>query len=153
MEAAFWQTLTTSAPAEWLQRSAIAYLLVNAAHIASLGLLIGTVVMLDLRLLGAFAALPLRSLGRALLRMAATGLALAAATGAWLFSVNAVEYVGNPALQVKLVLISLALLNLLLLHRRGWTDEPPSAAVRVHAVLSLALWLSVLVAGRWIGFA
>ena len=86
------------------------------------------------------------------MRCAAAGLGLALLTGAWLFSVKPDEYLANTAFRWKLVLLAFALVNVGLQHRspefmlRSW-------AVRVRAGLSLCLWLSVLVAGRWIGFA
>ena len=80
-----------------LQRSGTAYLLVNAAHIVAIGMLFGTIVSLDLRLLGAFQTLPLAVLGPFLSRMAGCGLALAVLTGFCLFSVRPLEYTANPA--------------------------------------------------------
>jgi hypothetical protein len=75
-----------------LRDSAIAYPLVNAAHIAAFGLLLGAIATLDLRLLGAFRAAPLGALGPPLWRVAAGGLAAAAVTGLLLFSTRAVAY-------------------------------------------------------------
>ena len=64
-----------------LQRSGTAYLLVNAAHILGVGLLVGAILPLDLRLLGFFRGVPLQVVGPFLSRAAATGLVLALATG------------------------------------------------------------------------
>lgn len=143
-------------PALFLQRSALAYLLVNAAHIASLGLLVGSVITLDLRLLGAFQTVPLSGAWGMLTRMAALGLVLAVLTGALLFSVNAPGYVHNRAFQIKLCLMVAAVLNALCLHRRASSmlrhDLGLTVSIKLHAALSVALWLSVLLAGRWIGF-
>jgi len=151
---------------EWLDGNAVAsamiaapwlYILVNAAHILGLGLLIGAILPLDLRLTGLLRRADLGVLFPFLTRAAMTGLALALATGFLLFLVNPVEYAANRALQVKLVLILLALANAALLHlglRRGrWAaGEAIPLPVRLSAALSIALWLSVLLAGRWIGF-
>lgn len=137
--------------AVWLQQSGTAYLFVNAAHILSIGLLLGAIVPLDLRLLGFFRRLPIEVLGPFLVRCAATGLALAALTGAWLFSVNPTEYFENTAFRWKLVLLAFALVNIAWQHwGAGFMAVTP--ATRVRAGISLCLWLSVLVAGRWIGF-
>lgn len=156
MAAEFWQWLAQLAPATWLQRSALAYLVVNAAHIAALAVLIGTIVTLDLRLLGLNRQVPLPVIAPFLSRMAGWGLGFAVLSGIWLFLVNAPIYVENVAFRLKLALIGAGLLNVLLLHRRrDWrrlADGPASFALRVHAALSLALWLGVLLAGRWIGF-
>lgn len=136
--------------AVWLQQSGTAWLFVNAAHILGIGVLLGSILPLDLRLLGFFRRYPLEVLEPFLVSGAATGLALAAATGAWLFSVKPAEYLGNEAFRWKLVLLVAALANVALQHTRRKTAAGP--VTRVSAALSLCLWLSALVAGRWIGF-
>jgi hypothetical protein len=139
--------------ATWLQQSATAWLFVNAAHIVGIGLLLGSIMPLDLRLLGAFRRYPVDMLGPFLVRVAATGLALAALTGLWLFSVNPGEYLANDAFRWKAALLALALVNVVIQHRgAGMREWRITAAMRVSAALSLGLWLSVVVAGRWIGF-
>ena len=140
-----------------LQRSGTLYLLVNAAHIAAIGLLVGTIVSLDLRMLGAFRAVPLAVLAPFLSRMATGGLALAILTGVLLFSVRPVEYAENPAFLAKLVLVALGVLNALWLHAgRHWrgvlSGQQVHAVARLHALASLLLWPGAIVAGRWIGF-
>jgi hypothetical protein len=138
--------------ASWLQQSAIAYLFVNAAHILGIGLLLGAILPLDLRLLGMFRGFPVEVLGPFLVRCAGTGLCLALPTGAWLFSVKPGEYLANEAFRWKLALLALALVNVGLQHwglKRGIHLSP---ATQARAAVSLGLWLSVLVAGRWIGF-
>ncbi|HYG44420.1 MAG TPA: DUF2214 domain-containing protein [Bordetella sp.] len=134
-----------------------AYLLVNAAHICAIGVLLGTIAALDLRLLGTARALPLSAAAPYLARMAAAGLLLAVLTGAWLFSVQPAQYLGNTAFQAKLALVALGSLNALWLHAgRSWprilADAPVPASARLHAALSLLLWPATIVAGRWIGF-
>lgn len=140
-----------------LQRSYLAYLLVNTAHIVALGVLLGAILPLDLRMLGAFRALPLNVIGPFLSRMAAAGLTLAMLTGFWLFSVQPLEYAGNPAFLAKISLVALGALNALWLHGgkhwRAACDGPAiTLPARLHAAASLVLWLSAAVAGRWIGF-
>ena len=92
-----------------LQRSGTLYLFVNAAHIASVGLLIGGILPLDLRLAGLLRGVPLATIGPFLSRSAATGLALAIATGLWLFTVKPREYLENEAFLWKMALLALAL--------------------------------------------
>jgi hypothetical protein len=137
--------------AVWLQQSGTAYLFVNAAHILGIGLLLGAILPLDLRLLGFFRRFNIEVLGPFLVRCAATGLGLAALTGAWLFTVNPVEYFENTAFRWKLVLLVFALVNIAWQHR-GAGFMAVSTMARVRAGISVCLWLSVLVAGRWIGF-
>lgn len=153
---ATWAAISALPPAIFLQRNTLAYLLLNAAHIASLGLLIGSVITLDVRLLGGFRAVSLSGAWSMLARMAALGLVLAMLTGALLFSVNAPGYAQNRAFQIKLCLIFAGVLNALCLHRRALNvlrnDIGPIGSIKLHAALSVALWLGVVVAGRWIGF-
>ncbi|PCD00408.1 DUF2214 domain-containing protein [Halopseudomonas pelagia] len=157
MDDSLWTALTALPPAVWLRDYFLAYLLVNAAHIAGLGMLLGSIITLDLRLLGLFRQAPLQPLAHVLSRTAASGLALAIFTGIWLFLVNAPEYVNNSAFLSKLLLVSLAIANATFLHsRRHWRlalqEGRANLPVRIHALISLLLWPAALVAGRWIGF-
>jgi len=141
----------------WLQRSGTAYLFVNAAHILGIGLLVGAILPLDLRLAGLLRGAPIGILAPFLIRAAGFGLGLALLTGAWLFTVKPGEYAGNPAFLWKLALLALALANIALQHRggalaSGLATERPSWRVRAGALASFTLWLCVLVAGRWVGF-
>lgn len=140
-----------------LRRHQTAYLILNAVHIISIGLLVGAIMTLDLRILGLFRQFPVSALAPPLSRVAATGVVLAMLTGAALFSVRPIAYAQNPAFLVKLCLIAVGLGNALLLNRsRSWQfavgDGPIPRSVRLAAILSLILWISVVIAGRWIGF-
>jgi hypothetical protein len=134
------EQLETLPPSIWLRRSGTLYLLVNAAHIGSIGLLIGSIVPLDLRLLGLIRPGP-----------------LAVLTGAMLLSVRPLEYLQNPAFLTKMGLLGAGALNAWAV-RRGpaWArvlDQGKAGGVlRIQAGASLLLWLGCLVAGRWIGF-
>lgn len=144
--------------AELLRRSATLYLLVNAAHILGIGLLVGAILPLDLRLTGVLRNGPIGVLAPFLVRVAATGLALAVLTGLLLFSVRPTEYAGNPAFLAKMGLFGLGLVNIALQHgSKGWSPLHEQGEVtlvtRMLAGLSFVVWLAVLVAGRWIGFA
>ncbi|ESW62385.1 MAG: membrane protein [Rhodobacter sp. CACIA14H1] len=149
--------LADSALAAALRGSATLYLLVNASHILGIALLVGAILPLDLRLAGAFPRTPLPAIAPLLRGTAIAGLALATATGAILFTANPAEYLGNPAFRLKLLLLAAALLNATIVTRspawsRVLSGDPPSLGLRVMALLSAALWLSMVLAGRWIGF-
>ena len=140
-----------------LQRSGTAYLFVNAAHIVSVGLLIGGILPLDLRLTGLLRGVPLAVIGPFLSRSAALGLALAIVTGLWLFTVKPREYLDNAAFLWKMGLLTLALVNIAVQHRNhhyrlALGGGAVHLTVRLTACCSIVLWLAVLVAGRWIGF-
>ena len=148
--------------AEWpvaaaLRRSELLYPVVNAAHILGIGLLVGAIFTLDLRVTGAFRRAPLAVLGPPLVRMATIGLGLAVATGFLLFSVRPQDYAANPAFLVKLSFIAAGLLNVLLLRlgtgwQRALAGGPVTAPVRMAAVVSMLIWMSAVLAGRWIAF-
>ena len=144
-------------PAAWLRRSTFAYPLVNAAHILGIGLILGAILPLDLRLMGAFRATPLEAIGPFLSRTAAAGVAVALVTGFLLFLVEPGEYLANPAFLAKLGLLALALANVAAVHRgpawrRAVTGRGVAPALRASAAASMLLWLGALIAGRWIGF-
>ncbi|WAC48461.1 DUF2214 domain-containing protein [Asticcacaulis sp. SL142] len=143
--------------AAWLQASPVAYIFVNASHILSIGLILGAILPLDLRLMGAFRSVPLSLIGPFLSRCAMTGVALAVVTGLWLFSVAPADYLANPAFLWKVGLLAVAILNIGFQHlkpafKRALRGGPLTAGVKLSAVASFILWLSVLLAGRWIGF-
>lgn len=155
LDAAAW--VEGSLLAQALRQSGNLYMLVNAAHILGVGLLIGAIVPLDLRLLGILRHGELPVLAPFLSRAAATGLAVAIATGLALWSVRATQYLGNAAFLWKLAIILLGLMNIGLQHGiGGWAAVTArgevSRSARLFAALSLAAWLAALVAGRWIGF-
>jgi hypothetical protein len=140
-----------------LQESGTAYLFVNAAHILGIGLLVGSILPLDLRLLGFFRDVPIAIVVPFLWRVAAVGAVTAILMGMWLFSVRPQEYVSNTAFLVKMALLTAALVNVFLQHRsRDFTlaieGGDIGLAVRLRAAMSALLWVSVLLAGRWIGF-
>jgi hypothetical protein len=140
-----------------LRGSAIAYLLVNAIHIAAIGLLLGSIVTLDLRLLGLFRSHPVSHLAPPLVRVAVAGFLCAALTGALLFTTRPAAYAENPAFLAKLALIAVGLLNVVILRLNPlWmeigNDRHAPIAVRAAAFISLVIWLGAVLAGRWIGF-
>ncbi len=140
-----------------LRESGTAYLFVNATHILGIGLLVGAILPLDLRLVGVLRGPPLALLGPFLSRASAVGLGLAMTTGMWLFSVNPLDYIENQAFLYKMGLLGLALINVISQHasvdyRLALQGGAIHVRVRVFALLSACLWLAILVAGRWIGF-
>lgn len=153
----FLQSIAGWPGAVFLQEYWIAYLFVNAAHILGIGLLLGAILPLDLLLLRSLRGRDLPLIGPFLIRAAATGIALAVITGLWLFSVKPAEYAENPAFLFKAALLVLAICNIALQHRgerfaAALRGGQPAVRVRALAAGSAILWLSILIAGRWIGF-
>lgn len=152
------QVLADWPVAAGLRRSSVAYAAVNAAHILSVGLVIGAIVTLDLRLLGLFRESALGQIGPPLVRVAAAGIVLAAVTGMLLFSVRPAAYAQNPAFLVKLALVGLGVANAALAHatprwRHALASGEVHGRLKLGASVSLVLWMAAVGAGRWIGFA
>ncbi|ANL64887.1 hypothetical protein AMC82_CH01196 [Rhizobium phaseoli] len=150
-----WLSATT--PAVTLRRSATLYMFVNTGHILAIGLLVGAILPLDLRLAGCFRKVPVEIVAPFLSRSAGVGLAAAILTGFCLFSARAVEYAANSAFLAKLGLVGLGLLNLLVVHLgQGWKTVISTGLIqpglRFSAALSAAVWIAAVLAGRWIGF-
>jgi hypothetical protein len=142
-----------------LRNSRWTYATVNASHIVGLALLFGAIVPLDLRLMGCWRSVPVRTLARILVPIAAGGLVLAIAAGLLLFATRASEYAGLTLFWVKLGLIACGIANALLLRTASqWeaaqsaTDITPPPRLRAAGALSIALWLSVIVCGRMLAF-
>ena len=106
----------------------------ESIHVIGLAALVGTIVLEDLRTLG----LKIADTSR-LKIWTHTGLALMLITGAVMFLSDATRYLHNPAFDVKITLLVLALIAHFTLHRRG---------TRFAASLSLALWTCVVLAAR-----
>jgi hypothetical protein len=143
--------------AAFLRQSLWAYPVVNALHIFSIGLIAGAITTLDLRVLGMFRDIPLALLARPLLRVAQAGVVMTLLSGFVLFSVQPENYLGNAAFQIKLVLLTLALANAFLVHqlpcwRRALDNNHVHPLLAAAALLSLMLWASTILAGRWIAF-
>lgn len=138
-----------------LKTSFVVYPLVNALHILAIGGLVTSVLLMDLRLLGAFASVPGAPLVSLLNRVALVAFAGAALTGITMFSVRARDYAASPVFLLKMMLIAVAILNFLLfrrLHARPHKTDRLPLRLRLQAMVSATLWLGVLVAGRFIGF-
>ena len=154
MEALF-AALEGTALAQALRGSRWGYAAINGAHVFAIALLIGSVVPLNLRLLGVWRGITREALVRVLAPVAASGLILALLTGPLLFSVRAREYGDVGFLQLKLAFIALGILSALALcWAHGFLlKDAPRARLVGHAILSTVCWLGALVCGRLIAFA
>jgi len=154
----------------WLQSTAIASAIgeneilfpwIESIHVLAIVLVIGTISIVDLRLLGvASLDLGVRRLMRDVIPYTWGAFAIAAITGSLMFSSDAVHYAHNYFFQGKLVLLALAGLNMAGFHLIGvgdierWdagTASTPIAA-KAAAAISLTVWIAVVACGRGIGF-
>jgi hypothetical protein len=155
-----WLTaLQELAPVAALRSGRWSYAAVNAAHITGIAILFGAILPLDLRLMGCFRRVPIRTLARVLVPVAAAGLTLAIVMGLLLFSIRAVQYAGTTLFQIKMALVACGIANAVLLRKaaaweagRDSTADMPPPRLRVAGALSIALWLSVIFCGRFVAF-
>jgi len=156
--------------AAWLQGSALGhamresgvwtYALVNLAHVLGIATLFGSILVLDLRLIGLGRRVPLAALSSSIVPVAAAGFLLAATTGLGLLATKTTEYVGNPFLLIKFPAIALGLATAVVIARtRAWrahtTRELTAGEQSQLAILggvSLVCWLTAVVAGRMIAY-
>jgi hypothetical protein len=152
--------LEATALAAALRNSVWSYPLVNAAHILGVALLVGSIVPLDLRLLGAWRVEPLAPLWTILSRTAGAGLLLAIIFGMLLFITRATEYVGSNLFLAKMVVVVIGTANGCALRMLPSPDASritsaemmPPLRVRFAAGLSLGAWLAALILGRLVGY-
>ena len=149
--------LQESALGHAMRSSPALYPAVEILHIIGFVALVGSIVALDVRLLGLGRAIPIQPMARLLLPLSRFGFLLAISMGFLLFSADASHVVRNPAFQAKLLLIAAALVTVAIAHAGPWrrialwgTEAPGSA--KVMALASLLLWLSVVCAGRLIAY-
>ena len=135
----------------WIATHPFAYPLLEAVHIVGIALLLGSLVLFELRVLGLGAALPLPAVARLALPLSLCGFAVAAASGMTMFASQPDELLGNRAFVTKMALVLVAGCNAVLFHLRGGSTKLDGLA-RAQTVLSLGLWLGVLACGRWIAY-
>jgi len=128
-----------------------AYPALEVVHIVGIALLVGNLVLLELRVWGAAPELPLAALARLSLTLAASGFGLLAISGLLMFATRPDELLANRAFTIKLGLIMLSGLNAAWFHARGSLQRADSTA-RGLTALSLGLWLAVIICGRWFAY-
>ena len=135
----------------WIAVNPFAYPALEVVHIVGIALLVGNLVLFELRVWGAGAALPVSALARLALTISLAGFALAAASGSLMFASQPAELLANRAFTLKMGLLMLAGTNAALFHARGGVARLDRVA-RAQTALSLGLWLAVIICGRWIAY-
>ena len=134
-----------------LQSHPWAYPALEIVHIVGIALLVGNLVLLELRVFGRGAALPIADLARLSLTLAFCGFALVGASGLLMFSTQTQELLANRAFTLKMGLIVLAAGNAVAFHVRGSLQRLDTTA-RALMLVSTGLWLAVITCGRWIAY-
>ncbi len=136
----------------WIAEHPVAYPALQVVHIAGIALLLGSLVLLELRVWGLGRELPVAALARLALPLSLLGFGLAAASGLAMFAAHPGELLANRPFVIKLGLLMLAGTNAALFHARGGLQRGDAVA-RAQTALSLGLWLAAIICGRWIAYA
>jgi hypothetical protein len=135
---------------------------IETLHVLALTLVVGSIMVVDLRLLNlASRNRSVRELTSEMLPWTWVAFVCAVITGGTLFSSAATRYWGIVPFRAKMVMLMLAGLNMAVFHLgayRGvaaWDRAPavPPPAAKLAGGLSLLIWVSVVMLGRWIGFS
>ncbi|HEY8521853.1 MAG TPA: DUF6644 family protein [Gammaproteobacteria bacterium] len=158
--AAFAERAEASGLGEWMRTSLKAMPVVESIHVMALALVFGTILIVDLRLLGfASTRRPFTRVSGELLKLTWAGFIVSVITGAMMFTANATTYYDNTAFRLKLLALLAAGVNMAVFHL--WTmrnvsawdkDAVPPVPARAAGALSIAIWVAVIVCGRVIGF-
>ena len=128
-----------------------AYPLLEVLHLAGIALLLGNLVLLELRVFGLGRELPAPALARLSLGLAGLGFGLAAASGLLMFATQPLELLANRAFVLKMGLLMLAACNAALFHARGSLHKLDATA-KILMMVSTLIWLLALGCGRWIAY-
>jgi hypothetical protein len=144
---------------EWLWL----YPSVEVVHIVGIGLLFGSIAVLDFRLLGFPRSISARRLAAHVLPWTAASFLLILPSGLLMFTAHASEFVQSGVFVLKMMLILAAGLNAALFHAITFrtadiwdSDEmrklPPPPSARASAAVSLLLWIAVIACGRLLAY-
>jgi len=154
--------------ADWLAATPVAqamrdgvwlYPIVEIFHITGFAVLVGAVALFDLRLLGCARALPLRPLAAHLLPWAVASLLLIVPAGLLMFATQPRDFLSNQTFLLKMALLLAAGVNAALFHLGPWrhvtaweVDVATPLNARLHALLSLLLWVGIIACGRLLAY-
>jgi hypothetical protein len=141
---AVWSWLESTSLAAGIRQSLWIYPALETAHLLAMGTVVGAAVVLDVRLLGRGADLPISALLAHVVSLVWAGLAVSVVSGLLLFTAHATEQAAKPLLWVKLSLLVAAGVNAWAFRRTGWA--------RVAAGLSLLFWAGIVVCGRLLAY-
>jgi len=156
----FCQWLDQTAVGSTIRQSLWLFPAIETVHLLGMAALVGTITVLDLRLLGW--AMPQRRVSEVVARLLPwtwLGFGVQVVTGALLFSSEAVKIYGNPAFRLKMLFLLLAGIQALIFQTvvsrklPAWDDRPaPPVMARITGMISILLWIAIVTAGRFIGF-
>ena len=134
--------------AQAMKYSTWLYPTVETVHIWGVGMLFGSVVLMDLRVLGLGKAVDYSALSRLGIAIYLFGFSFDLLTGSMLFITHSLDLISSRLFILKMCLIFLLITNAVLLRMRVVIN----AATKAQAVISLVGWASVIGLGRWLAY-
>jgi hypothetical protein len=142
-----------------IRESAWLFPTLETIHVLSLVLVVGSIMTVDLRLLGlANRDRPFSQVAGEMLPWTWRAFTVAALAGFCMFSSKALTYYGDIPFRLKMLCLTLAGLNMIWFHSIGlrrlaeWDAGRPPWPARFAGGASLVLWTCIVAAGRWVGF-
>ena len=134
-----------------IELSSWAYPVLEIVHIFGIAMLLGNLVLLELRVFGRGKNLPVADLARLSLGLAAIGFSMAALSGVLMFSTRPAELLSNRAFTLKMALLFTAACNAGWFHARQSLEKLDFTA-RALMMVSTLIWIAVVACGRWIAY-
>ena len=128
-----------------------AYPMLEVVHLIGVALILGNLVLLEMRVFGWASTLPIEPLARLSLGLVGIGFGLAVVTGLLMFGTQPGELLANRVFTAKMALIMLAGCNAGWFHARRSLQLQDTTA-RASMLLSLVIWILVITCGRWIAY-
>ena len=132
---------------------------IETVHVFALVLVVGSIMTVDLRLLGLTnKERPFSQVAAEMLPWTWVAFGVAALAGMLMFSSKALTYYANIPFRLKMVCLLLAGINMVMFHWLGvrrlatWDHQQPPWSAKLAGGASLLLWTTIVAAGRWIGF-
>jgi len=152
----FFQWLDQTDVSAMLRNSLVLYTTIEIIHLLGLALLVGTILIVDVGLLGfGMRRQPVSQVARGLARWTWGGLVVMALTGPLLLSSQALKCYNSRVFWTKMALLILAVLFHFSVHRKAISDGSHIGPTRARLTggLSLTLWVATAVAAKWVEFA
>jgi len=149
------ETLQGSEFATWMLESSYGYPVALTFHSMGLAIVVGLLLVLDLRVLGVARGIPLPAL-RPVLRIVWAAFCINALTGLMIFISDAVRYFESSSFRLKLLAVAIAMALVTPVARQLRAGVPADgrlpASVRACALASIVLWLGAIVSGRLMAY-
>jgi hypothetical protein len=161
------EALQNTAFSQWLLVSEWAYPILLTLHSLGLAMLVGVLIIIDLRILGLARSIPLLPIKR-LMSIVWLAFAVNAVSGTMLFAADAVKFAHSPTFQLKLTSIVIgvvlaALMSKSVLDPNAAFEQAEAAGpaaitwkspvvAKALAALSIVIWIAAIGLGRYMAY-